>query len=170
MAVLQTPHLFNMSMRDNITYGLRRDVSEEEVHTAAKRARIHDFIASLPEGYETRAGESGTHVSGGQRQRMAIARALIAKPSVLILDEATSSLDAANESMVHAAMSEALAEVKSSVLVIAHRLSTIREADEIICLDNGRVVERGSHEELIEAGGYYSSLLRKQLPVVNSWS
>mmetsp|Transcript_25056 Transcript_25056/g.44552 ORF Transcript_25056/g.44552 Transcript_25056/m.44552 type:complete len:115 (+) Transcript_25056:454-798(+) len=111
----------------------------------------------------------GGRLSGGQRQRIAIARALVAKPPILILDEATSSLDAKNEALVHSAMEELLRDTGASVLVIAHRLSTIREADEIICIDDGAVVERGSHEQLIKLGGYYAGLLKKQIPLVNSW-
>eukprot|EP00466_Bigelowiella_natans_P006622 jgi/Bigna1/58618/fgenesh1_pm.128_\ len=170
MAVLQNPQLFDVSMKENITYGVRRTVTQEEVESAAKRARIHSFISELPDGYDTRAGEAGTRLSGGQRQRIAIARAFIAKPRILILDEATSSLDAKNEALVHGAMSEVLSEVKSSVLVIAHRLSTIRSADEIICLDSGKVIERGTHHQLLKKeNGYYSALLKKQLPSINSW-
>ncbi|GAB5366375.1 hypothetical protein AAMO2058_001138300 [Amorphochlora amoebiformis] len=169
IAVLQAPQLFDMTIRENITYGLRDALTDEQVVDATKRARIHKFISSLPEGYQSRAGEAGARLSGGQRQRIAIARALIARPPVLILDEATSSLDAKNEALVQLAMGEVLKEMGASVLVIAHRLSTIRDADQIICLDDGKVVERGDHETLIKKGGYYSELLRKQMPLVNSW-
>ncbi len=168
--VSQNPMLFNLSMRENITYGLRREVPDEELFDAARRAQIHDFLKALPDGYDTMAGEGGTRLSGGQRQRIAIARAMIMRPPVLILDEATSSLDAENEAKVHKAMAEAMHKAGASVLVIAHRLSTIMNAEEILCMSGGRVIESGSHEQLLKKGGYYADLLKKQLPKVAAWS
>jgi ABC-type multidrug transport system fused ATPase/permease subunit len=152
--------LFGGSIRENIAYG-RPGASDAEIEAAARKANAHDFIASFPEGYKTIVGERGIQLSGGQRQRIAIARAVLKDPAILILDEATSALDSESERLVQEAL-EQLMKGRTS-LVIAHRLSTIRDADRILVLDKGRIVESGTHEELIaNANGLYSSLSRLQ--------
>ena len=153
--VPQDPALFHRSLRENIAYA-RPDASLEEIIDAAKRARAHEFIEKLPEGYETEVGERGVKLSGGERQRVALARAFLANAPILILDEATSSLDVATEREVQAAMSE-LKQGRTTI-VIAHRLSTIREADRILVFNAGRIVEQGKHAELISARGLYAKL------------
>src|SRR5690606_324258 len=134
----------------------RPDASLEEIIACAKRARAHDFIMKLPKGYDTEVGERGVKLSGGERQRVALARAFLADAPLLILDEATSSLDVETERDVQAAM----AELKSgrTTIVIAHRLSTVREADRILVFEQGRIVEQGRHAELVEARGLYARL------------
>jgi ATP-binding cassette subfamily B protein len=153
--VPQDPTLFHRSLRENIGYA-RPDAPMEAVIAAAKRARAHDFIARLPKAYETEVGERGVKLSGGERQRVALARAFLADAPILILDEATSSLDVETERDVQAAM----AELKRgrTTIVIAHRLSTVREADRILVFNNGRIVEQGRHAELIDARGLYARL------------
>jgi len=153
--VPQDPALFHRSLRENIAYA-RPDASMEEVIDAAKRARAHEFIEKLPQGYETEVGERGVKLSGGERQRVALARAFLANAPILILDEATSSLDVATEREVQAAMAE-LKQGRTTI-VIAHRLSTIREADRILVFNAGRIVEQGKHAELIMAHGLYAKL------------
>lgn len=148
--------LFGGTIKENIAYGSLKS-SEEAVIIAAKRANAHDFIMSFPQGYETIVGERGVKLSGGQRQRVAIARALLKDPAILILDEATSSLDSESERLVQEALEELMKNRTS--IIIAHRLSTIREADKIIVLDKGHVIESGSHEELLlNEGGLYKYL------------
>lgn len=153
--VPQDPALFHRSLRENIAYA-RPDASLEDVMDAAKRARAHEFIDRLPKGYDTEVGERGVKLSGGERQRVALARAFLADCPILILDEATSSLDNETERDVQAAM----AELKRgrTTIIIAHRLSTVREADRILVFDQGRIVEQGSHASLIEASGLYARL------------
>jgi ATP-binding cassette subfamily B protein len=153
--VPQDPALFHRSLRENIGYA-RPDAPMEEVIAAAKRARAHDFISKLPRGYETEVGERGVKLSGGERQRVALARAFLADAPILILDEATSSLDVETERDVQAAMAE-LKQGRTTI-VIAHRLSTVREADRILVFNNGRIVEQGRHVELIDARGLYARL------------
>lgn len=153
--VPQDPALFHRSLRENIAYA-RPDAPMEDVIAAARRARAHDFIAALPNGYETEVGERGVKLSGGERQRVALARAFLADAPILILDEATSSLDVATERDVQAAMAE-LKQGRTTI-VIAHRLSTIREADRILVFNQGRIVEQGKHAELIDAHGLYAKL------------
>lgn len=153
--VPQDPALFHRSLRDNIGYA-RPDASLEDIIACAKRARAHDFIVKLPNGYDTEVGERGVKLSGGERQRVALARAFLADAPILILDEATSSLDVETERDVQAAMAE-LKEGRTTI-VIAHRLSTIREADRILVFDQGRIVEQGRHAELVEAHGLYARL------------
>ena len=158
--VSQDTYLFNASVRDNILLG-RPEASQDELEEAASLANCHDFITAFPEGYDTIVGERGMQLSGGQRQRIAIARALLKNASVLILDEATSHLDAVSESQLRQAL-ENLMHGRTT-LVIAHRLSTIRNADRIVVLDNGEAVEQGSHQELLEQHGLYAQLVATQL-------
>ena len=153
--VPQDPALFHRTIGENIGYG-RPDATPDEVVAAAKRARAHDFITRLPKGYDTLVGERGVKLSGGERQRVAIARAFLADASVLVLDEATSSLDVETEREVQAA-TEALMAGRTTI-VIAHRLSTIRSADRILVFQDGRVVEEGRHGELVAMGGAYARL------------
>lgn len=153
--VPQDPALFHRSLRENIAYA-RPDASMDEVIDAARRAHAHEFIEKLPKGYDTEVGERGVKLSGGERQRVALARAFLANAPILILDEATSSLDVATEQQVQAAMAE-LKQGRTTI-VIAHRLSTIREADRILVFNEGRIVEQGKHAELISAHGLYAKL------------
>jgi ATP-binding cassette subfamily B protein len=157
--VQQDIYLFNSSIRDNILYG-RLDATEEEVIEAAKRANIHDYVMSLPNGYDTEIGERGVRLSGGQKQRLSIARVFLKNPPILILDEATSALDNTTEILIQGALDE-LCRGRTT-LVVAHRLSTIKNADEIAVIDGGRVVEQGSHEELMAKNGAYAKLYNLQ--------
>jgi ATP-binding cassette subfamily B protein len=158
--VQQEVFLFDGSVRDNIAYG-RYDATDEEVEDAARRANAHEFIVRLPEGYETFVGERGVKLSGGQCQRLAIARAVLARPQILILDEATSNLDTESEQLIQASMSDLLAG--RTTFVIAHRLSTVRRADLILLLEDGRVVERGTHDELMATRGAYFEMVMRQM-------
>ena len=153
--VTQDPHLFHDTIAANLLYA-RPDAAPAELEAACRAARIHDVIAALPEGYQTVVGERGYRLSGGEKQRLAIARMLLKDPAIVILDEATSHLDSDNEAHVQEALAEALRGRTS--LVIAHRLSTIADADVIVVLDQGRIVESGAHEELRRAGGLYEEL------------
>jgi ATP-binding cassette, subfamily B, bacterial len=153
--VPQDPALFHRSLKENISYA-RPDASMDEIIACAKRARAHDFIEKLPFGYDTEVGERGVKLSGGERQRVALARAFLADAPILILDEATSSLDVETEREVQAAMAEL--KLGRTTIVIAHRLSTVREADRILVFDQGRIVEQGKHAELIAARGLYARL------------
>jgi ATP-binding cassette, subfamily B, bacterial len=157
--VTQEPYLFHDSIANNIRYA-KPDASDEEIREAAKIANIDAFIMGLPNGYDTKVGERGYRLSGGEKQRVAIARVLLKDPKILILDEATSHLDAANEALIQEAL-ERVMEGRTS-LVIAHRLSTILAADEIFVIDDGKVVESGTHEELRARGGLYSELYETQ--------
>ena len=158
--VQQDVFLFDGSARDNIAYG-RQDATDAEVEDAARRANAHEFIERLPQGYETTIGERGVKLSGGQQQRLAIARAVLARPQILILDEATSNLDTESEQLIQAAMAALLAG--RTTFVIAHRLSTIRRADLILLMEEGRIIERGTHDELMSAQGTYFKMVRRQM-------
>jgi ABC-type multidrug transport system fused ATPase/permease subunit len=159
--VSDDPFLFSASVAENIAYG-RPEASRAEVEAAARRAQAYDFVAALPQGFDTRVGERGLSLSGGQRQRLAIARALLADPRVLVLDDATSSVDASTEQAIKLALDEAMAG--RTTFVIAHRLSTISLADEIVVLDHGRVVAHGDHEHLLGASELYREIVEKGLP------
>ncbi|MFD9934804.1 ABC transporter ATP-binding protein [Streptomyces massasporeus] len=156
--VSQETYLFHASVAENLRFA-KPDATDEELHQAAKAAQIHDHIAALPDGYDTVVGERGHRFSGGEKQRLAIARTILRDPPVLILDEATSALDTRTEAAVQDAI-DALSANRTT-LTIAHRLSTVRGADQIVVLDSGRAVERGTHEELLEEGGRYAALVRR---------
>ncbi len=157
--VLQEPFLFGGTVADNIAYG-REGATREEVEAAARAVNAHDFISKLPEGYDTNIGERGATLSQGQRQLISFARAVLADPRILILDEATANIDTRTELLIQRALGTLL-EGRAS-LVIAHRLSTVRNADLILVMQNGRIVERGSHHELMERGGLYADLYNRQ--------
>jgi ATP-binding cassette subfamily B (MDR/TAP) protein 8 len=160
--VSQQPTLFSCSVRDNIRYG-KPDATDLEVQEAARAANAHDFISAFPKGYDTELGERGVLLSGGQRQRLAIARVILRDPALLILDEATSALDNESERYVQEALDKLMATKKRTTIVIAHRLSTVRNADSIVVLSKGRVVERGSHNQLMAANGVYARLYNMQV-------
>ncbi|TNF51619.1 MAG: ATP-binding cassette domain-containing protein [Burkholderiales bacterium] len=157
--VPQDPVIFSSSALENIRYG-RPDATDDEVRAAARSAHADEFIARLPEGYETFLGERGVRLSGGQKQRIAIARAMLKNPPLLLLDEATSALDAQSERLVQAALDTAMRD--RTTLVIAHRLATVQRADHIVVLDHGRIVEQGTHTSLVAAGGTYAGLAALQ--------
>ena len=163
--VQQDVYLFDGTIGENIAYG-RPDASAAEIEQAARRANIHDFIASLPDGYDTVVGERGSRLSGGQKQRVAIARVFLKDPAILILDEATSALDNESEEAVQESL-ERLAQDRTTI-IIAHRLSTIKNADEIATVERGQVVERGTHEELLARGGTYARYYRMQFEGVRA--
>jgi ABC-type multidrug transport system fused ATPase/permease subunit len=160
----QEPVLFNMSIDDNIRYGVDEDanITVQDVENAAKVANIHDFIASLPQGYNTRVGDKGSQLSGGQKQRISIARAILRKPKVLLLDEATSALDSESERLVQESLDKIIQEGNKTTITIAHRLSTVINADIICVLKNGRIKEQGTHKELLALNGIYSKLVAEQ--------
>jgi ATP-binding cassette subfamily B protein len=156
--VSQETYLFHATVRENLRFA-KPDASDEELYAAAEAARIHHVIAALPEGYDTVVGERGYRFSGGEKQRIAIARTILRNPPILVLDEATSSLDTETERLVQEAL-DRLSEGRTTI-AIAHRLSTVRDADQIVVLDRGQVVERGRHEELLAAGGRYAALVSR---------
>ena len=158
--VSQETYLFHASVRENLRFA-RPDATDEEIEDAARTARIHNLIASLPDGYDTVVGERGYRFSGGEKQRMAIARTVLRNPPVLVLDEATSSLDTQTEAAVQAEL-ERLAEGRTTI-TIAHRLSTVRDAEQIVVLDRGLIVERGTHDELMERRGAYAALVARDV-------
>jgi ATP-binding cassette, subfamily B, bacterial len=158
--VMQDPHLFHDTIRENLRYA-RPDASDDELVAACKAARINELIMSLPDGYDTIVGERGYRMSGGEKQRLAIARMLLKDPAIVILDEATSHLDSESELAIQRALADALRG--RTALVIAHRLSTIVAADRILVIDDGRIVEQGDHAELLRRGGLYADLYRTQL-------
>ena len=157
--VSQEPVLFDTTISENIRYGKESAVMEEIIE-AAKNANAHDFISEFPNGYDTLVGEGGTQLSGGQKQRIAIARALVRNPKILLLDEATSALDTESEAIVQAALDRA--SVGRTTVIIAHRLSTIRNVDIIVSIEDGRLIEMGSHSELIEREGLYYKMVKAQ--------
>ena len=157
----QDPVLFNDTIFGNIAFG-KEDATMEEVVSAAKTANAHEFIMEKEKGYDTNVGDRGVKLSGGQRQRLGIARAILGNPPILILDEATAALDTRSERLVQEALDRIMSE--RTTIVIAHRLSTVRDADEIVVVEDGTIVERGSHEELLALGGQYRKLYEMQVP------
>jgi ATP-binding cassette subfamily B protein len=163
--VSQDTYLFHASIRDNLRFA-RPDATDEEIEAAARAAQVHELIASLDEGYDTLVGERGYRFSGGEKQRIAIARTILRNPPVLVLDEATSALDNRTERAVQEALDE-LAEGRTTI-VIAHRLSTVSDADQIVVLSRGEVVERGTHDELLRAEGQYARLAAREPDLVTA--
>jgi ATP-binding cassette subfamily B protein len=155
--VAQDPHMFHTTVGENLRYA-RPDATDSELRDACKAAQVLDVIERLPDGFDTVVGERGYRLSGGEKQRLAIARMLVKDPAIVILDEATSHLDSENEHLVQMALATALADRTS--IVIAHRLSTITAADQILVMDSGRIVQRGTHATLVTAGGLYTDLYR----------
>ena len=162
--VTQDSHLFHETIAENLRYA-KPDATDEQMWDALRGAQVAELVRSLPEGLDTVVGERGYRFSGGEKQRIAIARLLLKHPSIVILDEATAHLDSESEAAVQRALSVALQG--RTALVIAHRLSTVRDADQILVLDQGRIVERGRHEELVAAGGLYAELYRTQFAMAS---
>jgi ATP-binding cassette subfamily B protein len=172
--VEQNPYLFSGTVAENIAYGdgdllaaewdgdreRGTEASRERVREAARAAAAHEFIADLPDGYDTRVGERGVKLSGGQRQRLAVARALVNDPAIIVFDEATSDVDTETEELIQESLDRLVEE--RTAFVIAHRLSTIKDADEIVVMDDGRIVEQGNHDALLAADGEYAALWRAQ--------
>jgi ATP-binding cassette subfamily B protein len=154
--VQQEPFLFSRSLRENIAYGVGREVSQEEVETAARAAAIHDAIVSFPQGYDTIVGEKGVTLSGGQKQRVAIARTLLKNPRILIMDDSTSAVDTETEAEIRAAL-DALVQNRTT-FIIAHRIQSVMTADLILVLDHGRVVQQGTHSQLLKQDGIYRQI------------
>eukprot|EP00922_Rhytidocystis_sp_ex-Travisia-forbesii_P036110 GHVS01053587.1.p1 GENE.GHVS01053587.1~~GHVS01053587.1.p1 ORF type:complete len:1269 (+),score=222.60 GHVS01053587.1:495-3809(+) len=163
--VSQETHLFNTSIKENIAYGYEKPYTMEDIRGAARKAFADDFITALEDGYDTRVGEGGNRLSGGQKQRISIARAMLKKPRLLLLDEATSALDSESEAVVQRALDALMIEMKGrcTIVLVAHRLSTVINADNIVVLHQGQVAEQGTHEQLLEKGGSYFSLVSRQI-------
>ena len=157
--VTQETYLFHDTIRTNLQYA-RLDASQDELEAACRVANIHEFIQALPDGYDTIVGERGYRLSGGEKQRIALARVILKNPRILVLDEATSSLDSESEALIQDALGKVMAERTS--IVIAHRLSTILAADLILVIDRGKIVESGNHAALLAQGGLYASLYQTQ--------
>jgi len=157
--ISQDPFLFSCSIADNIRYGAP-GATDEAVEEAARLANAHDFISSLPDGYQTKVQEGGINISYGQRQLISIARAILSNPQILILDEATANIDMVTEMLIQDALSRLLKD--HTAIVIAHRLSTVRNADWVLVLDNGRIVEQGTHADLMALKGQYYKLYERQ--------
>ena len=157
----QDTMLFHRSIGENIGYA-KENSTQAEIENTAKKAHIHEFITTLPKAYETLVGERGIKLSGGQRQRIAIARAILKDAPILILDEATSSLDSHTENHIQESLNLLIADRSTTIIAIAHRLSTLKHMDKIIVLDKGKIIEDGTHEELIKTGGYYQSMWNMQ--------
>jgi len=157
--VTQETHLFHDTIRTNLLYA-RLDATQAEIEAAARAANIHDFVMGLPDGYDTIVGERGYRLSGGEKQRIALARVILKDPCILVLDEATSHLDSESEALIQEALKRVMAGRTS--IVIAHRLSTILAADLILTMDRGQIVERGTHEQLVAQGGLYAHLYETQ--------
>ena len=153
--------MLNGTIRDNIAYG-RPDATDQEIEAAARAANAHDFIIAFPDGYQSAVGERGVKLTGGQKQRLSIARAILKNPRLIILDEATAALDTESEHLIQQALSSLLTGRTS--LVIAHRLSTIQQADQIVVMEKGRIIEAGTHAELLRAEGRYYQLYSLQFP------
>jgi ATP-binding cassette subfamily B protein len=161
--VEQEPFLFSRNIRKNIAYGVKREVTDEEVEAAAKAAAIHDVIMDFPEGYDTLVGEKGVTLSGGQKQRVTIARTLLKDPRILIFDDAVSSVDTETEALIHAAL-ERLQKGRTT-FIIAHRIQTVMQADQILVLDKGRIIQQGNHQELMAQDGIYRTIYDLQAKV-----
>jgi ATP-binding cassette subfamily B protein len=161
--VEQEPFLFSRSIRENIIYGIERDVSDEEVLAAAKAAAVHDSIIEFPDGYDTLVGEKGVTLSGGQKQRVAIARTIIKNPRLLILDDATSSVDLETEADIRLALDKLMEN--RTTFIIAHRIQSVMKADLIVVLDKGKIVQKGNHLELLEQDGVYRKIFDIQTKI-----
>lgn len=154
--VFQNVYLFNDTIRNNIKFG-KSDATEDEIIEAAKKACCHDFIMALPEGYDTMIGEGGSSLSGGEKQRISIARAILKNAPIILLDEATASIDPENEHLIQQAISELIQG--KTIVTIAHRLATIENADQILVVDHGKIVQKGTHDQLIQQKGIYRSFI-----------
>jgi ATP-binding cassette subfamily B protein len=163
--VSQEPFLFFGTVRENIRYGTF-EATDADVERAARRAQAHEFVQNLPDGYDTLVGERGVKLSGGQRQRIALARTILKDPAILVLDEATSSVDTETEALIQRSIADFARD--RTTFVIAHRLSTVRTADRIVVVDDGRVTERGTHDELLELDGLYANFWRVQAGDIDS--
>ena len=161
--VEQEPFLFSRSIKENITYGVKRSVTDDEVFEASKAAAIHDVILSFSQGYDTLVGEKGVTLSGGQKQRVAIARTLLKNPRILILDDATSSVDIETEAQIHHALDRLM--TGRTTFIIAHRIQSLMQADLILVLDDGKIIQQGVHRELIDLPGKYQEIFDIQTKI-----